>query len=999
MMSRKNGTQNEILASAGARTGSRASAMGTGCRDSIVRTGRQVSTACASRRIPTARIGHGISAMRNDPRTSSLGSGNRASTREAGCRDSIVRAGRRVSTARANRRIPTARTGHGISAMRNDPRTSILGSGSRVSTRETGCRDSILEVGRRPSAGMLCRVHRRVSMGLLCLLVMVASVTLSFAASGAGTVIYTNTDDLGGGFAYNTTISLEDGGLRQESHSAITTPGAAVRPVVLACDTIYGTLNLDRVLRYAAELGYQVLGGINSDFFMPSTGVPLGIAVEGGVLRSSPEGYPAVVFDGEGRAEILDHAEIAMTMDVNGHTVTVDHFNKQRYDQGGVYLLDEHFSTVSTRTNSEGWMVRLRILEGQPTVSGTMRLEVDQVFRTKEAQRIDPGYLFLTAADLSYRYEDYGWFRKGDIVTFRTECQDAALAGCQWASGGGDVLIRDGAVTDSRYWDSALKGRNPRSAVGIREDGSVLYYTVDGRSPGYSSGLTMNQLAEELQQAGCVQAINLDGGGSTILELKLPGEEQPVVVNQPSDGSPRKCATFILFTASEPSDGVPVWINMDYEGMVVLCGSTVNLSYRAVDRGFSTVDAPADVVASSEDGTVHGNAFTAGPATGTQTIALRSEASGLEGNGHFYAVDTLSSVDFYANGEQTDTLTLQTGDTVQFTQYASYYGMYAFTSPDAFTYEVSPGLGTVTENGILTVAPYAPASGWVTVSGGGWSKTVQVQVTSPLNDIYGHWAMRYIVNLHQNGIVVGNPDGSYGPQNRIRRGDFMLMLYRAAGETAASVETEPAMRIPEYREGLTYVQKQVSAGSMAGMRNTEYGKDRTGTKTSAGSKSDMAGNPETILQVGGISATAAGVVWRSPEARIRDSAAVTVFDDVSPEAYYAEAVAWAASQGIALGDGKSFFPQSDMTREQAFTFLYRWLNRDGQNVAGTDPAVLGAFADAGDISGYAVEPVCALVEQGIVNGSGGRIWPKESLTRAEMAKILDLGIGMEDPGE
>lgn len=76
------------------------------------------------------------------------------------------------------------------------------------------------------------------------------------------------------------------------------------------------------------------------------------------------------------------------------------------------------------------------------------------------------------------------------------------------------------------------KARHPRSAIGIRPDGSVLLLTVDGRQS-QSAGMSLFELAKIMRWLGCSSAINLDGGGSTALWAKGYGENG--VVNHPSD--------------------------------------------------------------------------------------------------------------------------------------------------------------------------------------------------------------------------------------------------------------------------------------------------------------------------------------------------------------------------------------------------------------------------------------------------------------------------------
>ena len=72
--------------------------------------------------------------------------------------------------------------------------------------------------------------------------------------------------------------------------------------------------------------------------------------------------------------------------------------------------------------------------------------------------------------------------------------------------------------------------RHPRTAVGLTKDRKLLLLVVDGRHPDYSAGMTCHELAEFLRKYGAVDAVNLDGGGSSTLVFADP---EPRVVNVP----------------------------------------------------------------------------------------------------------------------------------------------------------------------------------------------------------------------------------------------------------------------------------------------------------------------------------------------------------------------------------------------------------------------------------------------------------------------------------
>ena len=108
------------------------------------------------------------------------------------------------------------------------------------------------------------------------------------------------------------------------------------------------------------------------------------------------------------------------------------------------------------------------------------------------------------------------------------------------------------------------------------------------------------------------------------------------------------------------------------------------------------------------------------------------------------------------------------------------------------------------------------------------------------------------------------------------------------------------------------------------------------------------------------------------------------FDDVAGEAWYTEAVRWAASQGIVGGYGNGTFgPNDPITREQLAVMLWRY---SGSPAASSKELY---FNDTDEISGFALEALRWAVENGILNGYGdGRLGPQGQATRAQVAQML-----------
>ncbi|MBF0721514.1 phosphodiester glycosidase family protein [Sanguibacter inulinus] len=89
----------------------------------------------------------------------------------------------------------------------------------------------------------------------------------------------------------------------------------------------------------------------------------------------------------------------------------------------------------------------------------------------------------------------------------------------------GPALLEDGQVldgiddveVDTNFGNHSIQGEQPRTAVGVIDDNHLVFVVVDGRSPGYSAGVTMTGLAEIMQGLGATTAYNLDGGGSSTM--------------------------------------------------------------------------------------------------------------------------------------------------------------------------------------------------------------------------------------------------------------------------------------------------------------------------------------------------------------------------------------------------------------------------------------------------------------------------------------------------
>lgn len=759
-------------------------------------------------------------------------------------------------------------------------------------------------------------VRRVFALALAC------TLTLTTVSASAGTRQVQTAYPLTRGLDFLDTVTQHDSAGRVESYALELGADSAAYPVLIqGSGTIYATGTINRAVALAQEQGYHVLGAVNTDFFSTSTGVPMGIVIEDGVYKSSP-GERNAIYITKDRFFLSQSPQVTLTLTNQSredNKIVLTNFNKSRAATGGLYLLNEHFSTVSTRTNTPGWMVRMKELDGaEMTLSGQLRLEVMELLQTSESAHIAPGEYILTADDENGMGETFACFQVGDQITLSVQCSDPNLLTAQWASGAGDAILLDGLITDTDGWTYSKDGRQPRTALGVRRDGSSVLYVVDGRRSGYSGGLSEYDLAEELRGQGCVWAVNLDGGGSTAMSVWVPGQSGPAVVNRPSDGTPRGCATYLVLVTDEAGNRRPDRLALKSDGLVALSGTSVDLGDVAVlDSGLNLLTNEAgEVTITSRNhlGTLEGSVYTAGPVAGTDTLDIFSAGLSVWGTGQVHVVTELTELTVSREGSSgaLTSLSLKPGEQVQLTATGNYWSRAAMRDAAAVTWTVQGDVGAIDENGLFTASREGGAAGSITATAGGQTRTVSVTLSDSHRDVpEDHWAYMAVEYCYENGLVSGVSEHDFGPDLKIRRGDFLLMLYRMVGSPAVS--------------------------------------------------------------------TAAG------------------FPDVSPDDYYATAIAWAQENRLVSGmaDG-TFAPTINVTREQSFVILNRVLPLLNIVCAQAGTVVLNQFRDREEIADWAAPFAATLVAYGMVGGSDGSLNPKGSLSRAEMAALL-YKLGHYDP--
>jgi exopolysaccharide biosynthesis protein len=126
----------------------------------------------------------------------------------------------------------------------------------------------------------------------------------------------------------------------------------------------------------------------------------------------------------------------------------------------------------------------------------------------------------------------------GDTVTLQIGLMSPGARPVRQAVGGRPILVVDSAIARDvdTEGQASFRDLNPRTALGLDRSGTRLWLAViDGRQQGSSMGMTLRQTGELLRALGAVQAINLDGGGSSALVVRDPANGATRLMNHPSD--------------------------------------------------------------------------------------------------------------------------------------------------------------------------------------------------------------------------------------------------------------------------------------------------------------------------------------------------------------------------------------------------------------------------------------------------------------------------------
>ncbi len=507
-----------------------------------------------------------------------------------------------------------------------------------------------------------------------------------------------------------------------EERVLLYTPGQGSSAMVAYGSSLRGLSTAKYVSNWLTTNGYEPVAGANGDFYMTDTGIPIGIVATDGVLRSSDRGQYALGILADGSVFIGKPSLSVSVATASETMINIDYVNKtiQNY---GTYLLNSDYSATS-RTNANTLYIRLSSADPTLKIGSTIVATATEVFYSTEPVEFKAGELYLAATVENSNDAKLAAIKAGEELTISITAPDPIWAEASYAVGGGDLLVDGGEILPDL--DST---RHPRTAVGVRADGSMVLCVIDGRRSGWSVGVGLGELALRMKELGCVTALNLDGGGSSALVASYPGLDGVEAVNRPSDGQLRAGANYIFIVNTAPELGEVA--NLGFYGeYMALAGTSVELDLRAWDANFHTMALPDGITwsVSGTNSTVENGVFTAGSEGGTAIVTATYGSASAS-----VAVEVIGSPDeikLYdeSNGYQAlGSIVLNPSETIDLRAECIVAGEAIDCTDEILKWSFSGDAASVDASGVLTLSNIPGKVGTLTVSIG--STTARVRVT------------------------------------------------------------------------------------------------------------------------------------------------------------------------------------------------------------------------------------------------------------------------------
>lgn len=300
--------------------------------------------------------------------------------------------------------------------------------------------------------------------------------------------------------------------------------------------------------------GHEVIGATNGDFYFFQNTLENGIPRSGQFKLdqciTNPVGRACFVLDDE-RRPYIDRVDFYGSITHKGESYRLHTVNMQRleWENTGGNQINLYTNAYGPKTeNCAGGMKALiRPKSGAFAwhANAVENCVVDSIFDGNGVSDIPEGCAILWARGTCI--DRLKAMAKGDELAINLKVdlrsQPGLLKNFKELMGGSDhIILQNGNIIDD--WDE----RHPRTCIGFNADSTKVYFVViDGRSP-KSTGVSLGEAAGVFLGLGAVNAVNLDGGGSSCMVVN--GD----VVNTPSDGSLRSVGNGCLLVSNAPVD-------------------------------------------------------------------------------------------------------------------------------------------------------------------------------------------------------------------------------------------------------------------------------------------------------------------------------------------------------------------------------------------------------------------------------------------------------------
>ncbi len=358
-----------------------------------------------------------------------------------------------------------------------------------------------------------------------------------------------------------------------------------------------GSDKVDTVMNHAKG-DSQTVAAINGDFFSAYKGnqnFSLGIEVKDGELLQSHINSDMAAGFFEDNKLFLSYIDFTMKITApDGSEMPIAHINKPTDYYGAVLMYTPDFNGAVSPHLPEG-ITAVTVVEDVVTAKG---ISMGGVIPIPEN-----GYILAINDNMTPFLDSK--FSIGDFV--KTEISvNPSIENVQTALGGGTLLLKDGQKTQITH---DVSGNHPRSVIGTNSDGTVIYMmTVDGRQS-VSKGVFLSQLSDICKEMGMVNAINLDGGGSTAMVGKTLKNNTLHTLNSPSET--RKVINAPAITSNAESLAA-VGVLCEVSEKSVLSGDSIKIKVTPYDKNYnppSSVSGTLSWSVSDGKGTVKDNVY------------------------------------------------------------------------------------------------------------------------------------------------------------------------------------------------------------------------------------------------------------------------------------------------------------------------------------------------------------------------------------------------------